>query len=50
MPGPRLEDLKDPGDRYSLGELLGSGVSAEVYNATDSQSGKFLIIAFKYSL
>lgn len=42
MPGPRLEDLNDPGDRYALGDLLGSGVSADVYAATDSQSGMLI--------
>lgn len=34
-----LEALNDPGDRYQLGELLGSGVNAEVYIATDSEAG-----------
>uniref|UniRef100_A0A1B6C2U7 Protein kinase domain-containing protein n=1 Tax=Clastoptera arizonana TaxID=38151 RepID=A0A1B6C2U7_9HEMI len=34
-----LDALSDPTDRYQLVEHLGSGVSADVYVATDNQSG-----------
>ncbi|XP_039280465.1 neither inactivation nor afterpotential protein C isoform X3 [Nilaparvata lugens] len=39
MPSMSLEGLRDPGDRYELGDVLGSGVYGTVYAATDSQSG-----------
>ncbi|XP_049532765.1 neither inactivation nor afterpotential protein C [Anopheles darlingi] len=35
----RIETLPDPGNRYTLGELIGSGVCAKVYRATDTQAG-----------
>uniref|UniRef100_A0A1B6LPF4 Neither inactivation nor afterpotential protein C n=1 Tax=Graphocephala atropunctata TaxID=36148 RepID=A0A1B6LPF4_9HEMI len=34
-----LDSLNDPGDRFELGELLGSGVCGEVYTATDNEAG-----------
>lgn len=34
-----LSSLPDPGNRFTLGEVLGTGVYAEVYEATDNQSG-----------
>jgi hypothetical protein len=36
----KLSSLQDPGDRYKLGELLGSGAYSEVFEATDQKSGK----------
>ncbi|CAG2066587.1 unnamed protein product, partial [Timema podura] len=38
--GLQLDQLPDPGDRYSLGQKIGTGVSADVYEATDNQAGK----------
>jgi hypothetical protein len=35
-----FSSLQDPGERFSLGILLGSGVYSEVYEATDQQVGK----------
>lgn len=35
-----LSSLQDPGERFALGSLLGSGVYAEVFEATDQQEGK----------
>ncbi|XP_014249774.1 neither inactivation nor afterpotential protein C isoform X2 [Cimex lectularius] len=37
--GLLLDKLSDPGDRYTLGEIIGTGVHANVYVATDSQEG-----------
>ena len=37
--GLQLDSLEDPGDRYTLVEVIGKGVFAEVHVATDSQSG-----------
>ncbi|PSN54627.1 hypothetical protein C0J52_10832 [Blattella germanica] len=34
-----LSSLPDPGDRFTLGEILGTGVYGEAYEATDNQSG-----------
>ncbi|RZF36430.1 hypothetical protein LSTR_LSTR010850 [Laodelphax striatellus] len=39
MPSMSLEGLRDPGDRYTLGDVLGNGVYGTVYAANDSQSG-----------
>lgn len=36
----KLSSLQDPGDRYKLGDLLGSGAYSEVFEATDQNSGK----------
>jgi serine/threonine protein kinase len=36
----KLSSLQDPGDRYKLGELLGSGAYSEVFEAADQQTGK----------
>lgn len=33
--------LQDPGDRFELGEVLGTGVMATVYQAVDNQAGKY---------
>ncbi|CAH0394342.1 unnamed protein product [Bemisia tabaci] len=38
-----LESLPDPGDRYELGELMGSGVGGEVYEAIDNESGRMKV-------
>ena len=35
-----FSSLPDPGERYALGNLLGSGVYSEVFEATDQQYGK----------
>ncbi|KDR20620.1 Neither inactivation nor afterpotential protein C [Zootermopsis nevadensis] len=35
----KLSSLQDPGDRYKLGDLLGSGAYSEVFEATDQNSG-----------
>ncbi|XP_058062557.1 neither inactivation nor afterpotential protein C [Anopheles bellator] len=35
----RIETLPEPGNRYILAELIGSGVCAKVYRATDTQAG-----------
>jgi len=35
-----FSSLQDPGERYTLGILLGSGVYSEVFEATDQQEGK----------
>jgi hypothetical protein len=35
-----FSSLQDPGERYAIGSLLGSGVYAEVFEATDQQAGK----------
>jgi hypothetical protein len=35
-----FSSLQDPGERFALGILLGSGVYSEVYEATDQQNGK----------
>jgi len=35
-----FSSLQDPGERYALGILLGSGVYSEVFEATDQQEGK----------
>jgi hypothetical protein len=35
-----FSSLQDPGDRYTLGIMLGSGVYSEVFEATDQQEGK----------
>lgn len=34
-----LDSLPEPGHRFNLGDRLGSGVSGDVFEATDSQSG-----------
>ncbi|XP_318814.5 neither inactivation nor afterpotential protein C [Anopheles gambiae] len=39
MANLKIETLPDPGNRYKLGELIGSGVCAKVYRATDTQAG-----------
>ena len=36
----RLESLPDPGNRFTLGVVIGSGVSATVYEALDTQAGE----------
>ncbi|XP_052892100.1 neither inactivation nor afterpotential protein C [Anopheles moucheti] len=38
MANLKIETLPDPGNRYKLGELIGSGVCAKVYRATDTQA------------
>ncbi|GAB0088953.1 Neither inactivation nor afterpotential protein C [Sergentomyia squamirostris] len=35
----RLDSLPDPGNRFELGEEIGSGVCGKVYRAVDTQSG-----------
>lgn len=35
----RLESLPDPGNRFTLGAVIGSGVSSTVHEAVDTQSG-----------
>ncbi|XP_071448821.1 neither inactivation nor afterpotential protein C isoform X2 [Hetaerina americana] len=37
--GINLDSLPEPGNRFSLGDRLGSGVSGDVFEATDSNSG-----------
>uniref|UniRef100_A0A0A9Z196 Neither inactivation nor afterpotential protein C n=1 Tax=Lygus hesperus TaxID=30085 RepID=A0A0A9Z196_LYGHE len=37
--GLDLTKLEDPGDRYELGDLIGTGVTAQVYQAKDNQAG-----------
>ncbi|XP_046386617.1 neither inactivation nor afterpotential protein C isoform X2 [Ischnura elegans] len=37
--GVNLDSLPEPGNRYTLGDRLGSGVSGDVFEASDSQSG-----------
>ncbi|XP_055589092.1 neither inactivation nor afterpotential protein C-like [Uranotaenia lowii] len=34
----RIDSLPDPGNRYQLGELIGSGIAAKVYKATDTKA------------
>lgn len=41
----RLESFPDPGTRFTLGQVIGSGISGVVYEATDSQAG-WLILLF----
>lgn len=36
----RLESFPDPGDRFTLGNVIGTGVSGTVYEAIDTQAGK----------
>lgn len=38
--GLDLSKLQDPGDRYELGEILGTGVTAVVYKAIDKEVGE----------
>ena len=42
----QLESLPDPGNRFTLGSVIGTGVSGTVYEAMDSQSSalKFLFL------
>lgn len=40
----QLEALPDPGNRFALGGVIGSGVSGTVYEATDTQSGKYTLL------
>jgi hypothetical protein len=35
-----FSSLQDPGERYTLGILLGSGVYSEVFEAKDQHEGK----------
>lgn len=35
-----LNELPEAGDRFELGKLLGSGISSNVYEAIDTESGK----------
>jgi hypothetical protein len=35
-----FSSLQDPGERYTLGDLLGSGVYSEVFEARDQDNGK----------
>ncbi len=35
----RLEALPDPGNRFTLGNEIGSGISGAVYEAIDTQAG-----------
>lgn len=44
-----LDSLSDPGDRFQLGDLLGSGVNGEVYSAIDNDSGTSSITNFEFS-
>ncbi|CAH1389425.1 unnamed protein product [Nezara viridula] len=37
--GLDLDKLEDPGEKYELQEILGAGVNAKVYAATDKNSG-----------
>uniref|UniRef100_A0A182NBP7 non-specific serine/threonine protein kinase n=1 Tax=Anopheles dirus TaxID=7168 RepID=A0A182NBP7_9DIPT len=39
MASLKIDTLPDPGNRYKLGELIGAGVCAKVYRATDTQAG-----------
>ncbi|XP_053672779.1 neither inactivation nor afterpotential protein C [Anopheles nili] len=39
MANLKLETLPDPGNRYKLGEIIGKGICAKVYRATDTQAG-----------
>lgn len=54
--GLDLDKLEDPGDRFQLQEIIGTGVNANVYRATDSQEGKlhvfvlFVVFWTKYLL
>lgn len=36
----RLDSIQDPGKRYILKDIIGSGVCGDVYEATDTQAGK----------
>jgi hypothetical protein len=36
----KLTSLQHPGERYTLGDLLGSGVYSEVFEARDQNNGK----------
>lgn len=36
----RLDSIQDPGKRYMLNDIIGSGVCGDVYEAVDSQAGK----------
>jgi hypothetical protein len=36
----KFSSLQDPGQRYTLGDLLGSGVYSEVFEAMDQENGK----------
>lgn len=36
----RLESFPDPGNRFTLGDVIGTGVSGTVYEAIDTQAGK----------
>ncbi|XP_043288364.1 neither inactivation nor afterpotential protein C isoform X2 [Venturia canescens] len=35
----RLDSIQDPGKRYMLNDVIGSGVCADVYEAVDTQAG-----------
>jgi hypothetical protein len=35
-----FSSLQHPGERYTLGDLLGSGVYSEVFEARDQNNGK----------
>uniref|UniRef100_A0A182QQM6 non-specific serine/threonine protein kinase n=1 Tax=Anopheles farauti TaxID=69004 RepID=A0A182QQM6_9DIPT len=39
MANLKIDTLPDPGNRYKLAELIGTGVCAKVYRATDTQAG-----------
>lgn len=39
----RLESLPDPGNRFTLGAVIGSGISGTVYEAVDTQAGLFSV-------
>lgn len=39
-----FDEIEEPGSRYTLGECIGSGIRAKVYEATDTQSNKKVAI------
>ncbi|KAH1024086.1 hypothetical protein HUJ05_003643 [Dendroctonus ponderosae] len=42
-----LENLPEPGSRYTLGEIIGNGAFGTVYNAIDNQTSNKINVAIK---